>query len=200
MPINDETLKQHISAVLKTEDLCGLSLRGVREKLAKEPFNISEDDINASKQKIKMLVTTLLPEAKEAQQKALTREQMGEPREPVAEPDARPEVRTPKGGKGAKRPAADTDGPPAKRGGGKKGAGKGVTDFSRQRFHDTAPTEVICKLDNFNTSVPTVKREFSTGSCGWYGNAKVVAIIDGEPVRVQCQFSMICVGSKEWTG
>jgi len=196
MPISEETLKQHIGAVLKTEDLCGLSLRGVREKLAAPPFNVSEDDINSNKSTIKMLVTTLLPEAKEAQQKAL---QLQDARDPEPEPRA-----SARGGKGTKRPAPENEEPLtlAKRPAKGKGSGKGkgaVTNFSRQRFLDNAPNEVQCNMQEFAAPVPVIKREFSTGSCGWYGNAKVVAMIDGEPVRVQCQFSLICVGSKEWT-
>jgi hypothetical protein len=43
-------------------------------------------------------------------------------------------------------------------------------------------------------------KEFSTGSFGWYLNAKTVLEIDGVAVPVQINSSLIVVGSKEAPG
>ena len=41
------------------------------------------------------------------------------------------------------------------------------------------------------------KREFSTGSFGWYINGKVNIQVDGKPVAVQVGLNLTVVGSKE---
>ena len=40
-------------------------------------------------------------------------------------------------------------------------------------------------------------REFSTGSFGWYVNAKSTATVDGKPLSIQVGMNLIVVGSKE---
>lgn len=40
-------------------------------------------------------------------------------------------------------------------------------------------------------------REFSTGSFGWYVNAKAPVTIDGKTVQVQVGMNLIVVGSKD---
>ena len=41
------------------------------------------------------------------------------------------------------------------------------------------------------------KREFSTGSFGWYYNGKVNITVDGKPLSVQLGLNLTVVGSKE---
>jgi hypothetical protein len=41
------------------------------------------------------------------------------------------------------------------------------------------------------------KREFSTGSFGWYYNGKTVITVDGKPLSVQLGMNLTVVGSKE---
>jgi hypothetical protein len=41
------------------------------------------------------------------------------------------------------------------------------------------------------------KREFSTGSFGWYYNGKVTISVDGKPLSVQVGLNLTVVGSKE---
>ena len=41
------------------------------------------------------------------------------------------------------------------------------------------------------------KREFSTGSFGWYYNGKTTIMVDGKPLSVQVGMNLIIVGSKE---
>jgi hypothetical protein len=41
------------------------------------------------------------------------------------------------------------------------------------------------------------KKEFSTGSFGWYLNGKTVIMVDGKPVSVQIGMNLTVVGSKE---
>ena len=41
------------------------------------------------------------------------------------------------------------------------------------------------------------KREFSTGSFGWYLNGKTTITVDGKPLNVQVGVNLTVVGSKE---
>jgi hypothetical protein len=41
------------------------------------------------------------------------------------------------------------------------------------------------------------KKEFSTGSFGWYFNGKVNVTVDGKPLSVQVGMNLTVVGSKE---
>jgi hypothetical protein len=41
------------------------------------------------------------------------------------------------------------------------------------------------------------KREFSTGSFGWYYNGKINIIVDGKPLSIQVGLNLTVVGSKE---
>lgn len=41
------------------------------------------------------------------------------------------------------------------------------------------------------------RREFSTGSFGWYHNGKVTVMVDGKPLSVQIGLNLTVVGSKE---
>ena len=41
------------------------------------------------------------------------------------------------------------------------------------------------------------RREFSTGSFGWYHNGKVTITVDGKPMSVQVGLNLTVVGSKE---
>lgn len=41
------------------------------------------------------------------------------------------------------------------------------------------------------------KREFSTGSFGWYLNNKTTITVDGKPLSVQVGLNLTVVGSKE---
>ena len=41
------------------------------------------------------------------------------------------------------------------------------------------------------------KREFSTGSFGWYYNGKTTILVDGKPMSVQIGMNLTVVGSKE---
>jgi len=41
------------------------------------------------------------------------------------------------------------------------------------------------------------RKQFSTGSLGWYGQGKIVVEIDGVPVKVQVGLNLTVVGSKE---
>jgi hypothetical protein len=44
------------------------------------------------------------------------------------------------------------------------------------------------------------KREFSTGSFGWYFNGKTTVTVDGKPLSVQVGLNLTVVGSKEAAG
>ena len=48
-----------------------------------------------------------------------------------------------------------------------------------------------------NSKLIADKREFSTGSFGWYYNGKTTVTVDGKPLSVQIGLNLTVVGSKE---
>jgi len=48
-----------------------------------------------------------------------------------------------------------------------------------------------------NSDIIADKREFSTGSFGWYYNGKTTVMVDGKPLSVQVGLNLTVVGSKE---
>jgi len=186
MPVDARELKVHIEELLKGEDLTNLSLRGVREKLTQEPYNISREEVVANKLEIRDIVNELLPAA----MKSVEAEEHRRP-EPEEAPAKRMKGKGSKGDKGS--------------GKGGKGDGKGGdrtavanVGFSRQRFLDHAPKELVCKIDGCDQPLRLSSREFSTASCGWFGNQKIIVTVDGEPIRCVAQVTLTAVGSKEW--
>jgi hypothetical protein len=73
-------------------------------------------------------------------------------------------------------------------------ARKTTCPISRRQFRDKAQPVTIT-LNNGSLVIPT--KEFSTGSMGWYLNAKTMIEVDGKPVPVQLGLSLTIVGSKE---
>ena len=53
------------------------------------------------------------------------------------------------------------------------------------------------KIDIGGQMLLAEPREFSTGSFGWYVNAKSTATVDGKPLSIQVGMNLIVVGSKE---
>ncbi len=53
------------------------------------------------------------------------------------------------------------------------------------------------KITIGNTEIIADKREFSTGSFGWYYNGKTTVTVDGKPLSVQVGLNLTVVGSKE---
>jgi hypothetical protein len=53
------------------------------------------------------------------------------------------------------------------------------------------------KLVIGTTELVADKREFSTGSFGWYYNGKINVTVDGKPLSVQVGLNLTVVGSKE---
>jgi hypothetical protein len=73
-------------------------------------------------------------------------------------------------------------------------AKKTVCPITRPEFRSKAkPVQVTIAGKE---QVAEVK-EFSTDSLGWYLNGKTTVEIDGKPVSVQINMSLIVVGSKE---
>ena len=52
------------------------------------------------------------------------------------------------------------------------------------------------KIDLNGFPLTADPREFSTGSFGWYVNAKAPVVIDGKTVQVQVGMNLTVVGSK----
>ena len=53
------------------------------------------------------------------------------------------------------------------------------------------------KLTIGNNEIIADKREFSTGSFGWYYGGKTTIMVDGKPLSVQVGLNLTVVGSKE---
>src|SRR3954468_18578231 len=71
---------------------------------------------------------------------------------------------------------------------------KSSLPITRQQFRDTAkPVTVVINGKEFK--VP--RKEFSTGSLGWYLNEKMDVEIDGVDVKVQIGLNLTIVGSKD---
>lgn len=73
-------------------------------------------------------------------------------------------------------------------------ARKTVCPITRRQFRDKAQSVTIT-LGGVPMVIPT--KEFSTGSLGWYLNAKTMLEVDGKQVPVQLGLSLTIVGSKE---
>jgi hypothetical protein len=66
--------------------------------------------------------------------------------------------------------------------------------ISRTQFIENA--EPIKLLVN-GQELMADKKEFSTGSFGWYYNGKINVTVDGKPLSVQVGLNLTVVGSKE---
>jgi hypothetical protein len=71
---------------------------------------------------------------------------------------------------------------------------KSASPLSRTQFIDKAePVKVVVNGQELTAD----KREFSTGSFGWYYNGKITVQVDGKPLSVQVGLNLTVVGSKE---
>lgn len=70
--------------------------------------------------------------------------------------------------------------------------------ISREDFVAKAPAGLTVAIGGQN--VIAERKEFSTGSFGWYANGKIMIEIDGQPVKVQVGLNLTVVGSKELNG
>ena len=53
------------------------------------------------------------------------------------------------------------------------------------------------KIEVGGTALMAEKKEFSTGSFGWYLSGKAMITVDGKPVQVQVGANLAVIGSKE---
>jgi hypothetical protein len=71
---------------------------------------------------------------------------------------------------------------------------KSASPLSRTQFIDKAePVKVVINGQELTAD----KREFSSGSFGWYYNGKITVQVDGKPLSVQVGLNLTVVGSKE---
>jgi hypothetical protein len=71
---------------------------------------------------------------------------------------------------------------------------KSPCPISKTQFLEKAePVKVMLASSEINAD----KREFSTGSFGWYYNGKTTIMVDGKPLAVQIGMNLTVVGSKE---
>ena len=71
---------------------------------------------------------------------------------------------------------------------------KSPCPLSKTQFLEKA--EAV-KITIGTTEIIADKREFSTGSFGWYHNGKITITVDGKPISVQIGCYLTVVGSKE---
>ncbi len=76
-------------------------------------------------------------------------------------------------------------------------AAKTTLALTRDQFRDHAQSVAVV-INGKEFKVP--KKEFSTGSLGWYLNEKMDVTIDGVDVKVQIGLNLTIVGSKELPG
>lgn len=72
-------------------------------------------------------------------------------------------------------------------------AKKTFCPITRAQFHNAKPVVVTINDQKLDAE----PKEFSTGSLGWYLNAKVTLEVDGVRVPVQIGLNLTIVGSKE---
>jgi hypothetical protein len=71
---------------------------------------------------------------------------------------------------------------------------KSASPLSKTQFIEKAePVKLVIN----GVELVADKREFSTGSFGWYYNGKVTIMVDGKPLSVQAGINLTVVGSKE---
>lgn len=64
--------------------------------------------------------------------------------------------------------------------------------FNRESFLKSAP--IVGEIGG--TKITLSPKEFSTGSVGYSGTAKVTVLVDGQPVDLQCSLNPVVIGSK----
>jgi hypothetical protein len=75
-----------------------------------------------------------------------------------------------------------------------KSKARSSLNITRDQFR-TGAKPVTVVINGKEMTAP--KKEFSTGSLGWYLNEKMTIDIGGEPVSVQIGLNLTIVGSKE---
>ncbi len=71
---------------------------------------------------------------------------------------------------------------------------KSASPVTRAQFLEKAES---VKLTINGQELIADKREFSTGSFGWYYNGKINILVDGKPLSVQVGLNLTVVGSKD---
>ena len=71
---------------------------------------------------------------------------------------------------------------------------KSPSPISRAQFLEKAEP---VKINVGGNEMVAERREFSTGSFGWYFNGKTVITVDGKSLSVQVGINLTVVGSKE---
>lgn len=72
--------------------------------------------------------------------------------------------------------------------------------MNKDSFRQSAGT-LMAEIENGTNGkikVPVERKEFSTGSVGWYSSNKGTIIVNGEEVRCNINVTITVVGSKEW--
>ncbi len=64
--------------------------------------------------------------------------------------------------------------------------------FNRESFLKSGP--IVANIGGVNMTLSP--KEFSTGSVGYSGTAKVTVLVDGQPVDLQCSINPVVIGSK----
>eukprot|EP00401_Gymnodinium_catenatum_P055213 CAMPEP_0117502920 /NCGR_PEP_ID=MMETSP0784-20121206/24060_1 /TAXON_ID=39447 /ORGANISM="" /LENGTH=182 /DNA_ID=CAMNT_0005298215 /DNA_START=43 /DNA_END=591 /DNA_ORIENTATION=+ len=175
---SESELTEHVKAVLEGQDLNSVSMKDVRRALEAR-LKLPEQAMDEHKNLIKAVVEPVIQE-------------MTTPKESVN--DA---TRT----SAPAAPAAASTPSKGKKGKGRGEAGPGSTKkrqaelMTRDEFTKVAKS-IPVKIGGKEFDVPS--RVFSTGSCGYFLNAKAPITVGEQEVTVQCSVTLTIVGSKEW--
>ncbi len=71
---------------------------------------------------------------------------------------------------------------------------KSASPVTRTQFLEKAEP---VKVNINGQEIVADKREFSTGSFGWYYNGKINITVDGKPLSIQVGLNLTVVGSKD---
>lgn len=64
---------------------------------------------------------------------------------------------------------------------------------TRKQWADDAPQTIVITVNG--TTIAAGKRDFSSGSFGFYVNEKIIIMVGDTPVKFQCNLNMTAVNS-----
>jgi len=222
----DVELEGEIKEVLRGSDLTKMSLKEVRGELERR-FRLTPGSLDGCREKLKELVAAEIARIQEAEEEG-DGDGEADGDEEAAEAEVEAEAsgvaaagerlspkeeagRASKGSKdreagkkktsGQKRPREGEEAVAQGEGGGKAAPGKGnrkerqAASMTRKEFMKKAKTFSVELGDR---KLQVASKQFSTGSCGFFGMGKVTLQVGEQPLTLQCQINCTVIGSKQW--
>mmetsp|Transcript_87310 Transcript_87310/g.271259 ORF Transcript_87310/g.271259 Transcript_87310/m.271259 type:complete len:232 (-) Transcript_87310:154-849(-) len=212
---SDAELATEIRQVLRGSDLTKMSLKEVRAELERR-FRLSPGALDAFREKLKEIVAAEIAQIQAEQELEDGAEDL-EGGEDAAEAAAEAEVeaeavgsaqRSPKEKRKSKSKEASSAEP--RKSGQKRprdednaGAVRPRTGAKSLQASVMTRKEFMKKAKGFAVQIGDRKiqgapKQFSTGSCGFFGASKVVLKVGDEDLTLQCQINCTVIGSKQW--